>query len=125
MIIEDYVKNILEKDELAGDILRVLSLFNNVLWESEIRWEVEGMNSTLGREIDLRELTKKLEILSEDGILTLDRRIKGTMSGETKEEYLVKLLYPRIVSSVLKGDEKYRRYIEARREAYKKFMEKD
>jgi len=123
MMIRNYVIDILKNDELAGDILRVLSMFSNVLWESEIRWEIEGMNSTLGLDIDVSEIEAKLEMLSENGLISLDKRIKGSMSGEIREEYLVKLLYPRIVSDVLGEDEKFLRYMEARRKAYKKFLE--
>lgn len=118
------IKEILDKDELAGDILRVLNIFGNVLWESEIRWEIQGMNSTLQAEVDLSKIDEKLKLLMEKGIIKMEKRVKGSMSGEVIEEYLVRLLNPYLVSSVLRSDDKIRRYMEARREAYKKFMEK-
>ena len=118
------IKEILDKDELAGDILRVLNIFGNVLWESEIRWEIQGMNTTLQAEVDLSKIDEKLKLLMEKGIIKMEKRVKGSMSGEVAEEYLVRLLNPYLVSSILRSDGKIRRYMEARREAYKKFLEK-
>ena len=122
MMIEKYIKDILESDELAGDVLRVLCMFNNVLWESEINWEIRGMNSTLDKKINLSGISDKLEMLSENGILSLDRRIRSGASGKPIEEYIVRLLHPETVSDILQNDNKYRRYMELRRKAYKKFL---
>ena len=125
MIIEKYIRNILKSDELAGDILRVLSMFNNVLWESEIKWEIRSMNSTLNKKMDLSRVSDKLEMLSENGLLSLDRRIRSGASGKPVEEYIVRLLHPETVSDILQEDDKYRRYMDARTEAYKKFLGRD
>ncbi len=123
-MIEEYIRGILESDELAGDILRVLNMFNNVLWESEIKWEIRSMNSTLKKKIDLSGISGKLEMLGENGLLSLERRIRSGASGKLIEEYIVRLIYPEIVSDILQEDEKYRSYIEARRKVYEKFLGK-
>jgi len=119
---KDVIKRIISSDELAGDILRVLTIFNNVLWESEILWEVQGMNSTLNVEVDLSKLGEKLKDLEKEGVITMDTRIKGSISGENKEENLVKLLYPSDTIDVLRSDNKFIKYIEARRSAYEKYL---
>lgn len=121
---KDIIKKILEEDELAGDIIRVLALYSNVLWESEIKWEIESMNSTLDVKTDFSKFDEKLDLLSRNGLIVMERRIRGSLSGVNPEEYLIKLVNPSGVVDVLKFDDKIRRYIEARREVYKKYLEK-
>lgn len=121
---KDIIKKILEEDELAGDIIRVLVLYSNVLWESEIKWEIESMNSTLDIKTDFSKFDEKLDLLSRNGLIVMERRIRGSLSGVNPEEYLIKLVNPSGVVDVLKFDDKIRRYIEARREVYKKYLEK-
>lgn len=121
---KDIIKKILEEDELAGDIIRVLALYSNVLWESEIKWEIESMNSTLDVKTDFSKFDEKLDLLSRNGLIVMERRIRGSLSGVNPEEYLIKLVNPSGVVDVLKFDNKIRRYIEARREVYKKYLEK-
>ncbi len=121
---KDIIKKILEEDELAGDIIRVLALYSNVLWESEIKWEIESMNSTLDVKTDFSKFDEKLDLLSRNGLIVMERRIRGSLSGVNPEEYLIKLVNPSGVVDILKFDDKIRRYIEARREVYKKYLEK-
>jgi len=121
---KDIIKKILEEDELAGDIIRVLVLYSNVLWESEIKWEIESMNSTLDIKTDFSKFDEKLDLLSRNGLIVMERRIRGSLSGVNPEEYLIKLVNPSGVVDVLKFDDKIRRYIEARREVCKKYLEK-
>ena len=119
---KDLIKKIIESDELAGDILRVLSLFNHVLWESEVKWEIQGMNSTLDTEVNLSRLDEKLSFLMEEGVIIMEKRIKGSVSSENPEENLIKLMYPVDTIRVLLSDDKFIRYVEARKSAYEKFL---
>ena len=76
---EDIIRDILRGDELAGDILRVLTLFNGVLWQREIKWEVEAMNSTLRRTLDINKIDDKIRLLTEVGLISLEKRPYSTI----------------------------------------------
>ena len=119
---KNLIKKIIESDELAGDILRVLSLFNHVLWESEVRWEIQSMNSTLNTEVNLLALDEKLSLLMKEGVIIMEKRIKGSVPNENPEENLIKLVYPVDTIRILLGDDKFKRYVEARKSVYEKFL---
>lgn len=120
MSIGDFIKNILETDILAGDVLRVLTLFNGVLWESEVRWEIKAMDSTLGIDIELSDLSRKLSLLAEKNIIVIDKRIKGSLSDENMEDNLIKLMDPYMLFKILKEDSKLMEYVDIRKKVYEK-----
>jgi len=116
---EDIIREILRSDELAGDILRVLTLFNGVLWQREIRWEVEAMNSTLRRTLDINRIDDKIHLLTEAGLINLEKRPYSTISGEIYEDNLVRLTNMELVLNIMLNDKKLREYIKIRYEIYK------
>ena len=117
---EDIIREILRSDELAGDILRVLTLFNGVLWQREIRWEVEAMNSTLRRTLDINRIDDKIHLLTEAGLINLEKRPYSTISGEIYEDNLVRLTNMELVLNIMLNDKKLREYIKIRYEIYKR-----
>jgi len=117
---EEFIKDLIYKDETAGDILRVLSLFGGALWMEEIKWEIQSMNSTLGRSREIEDLSDKIMYMADNGILDVDRRIKGSMFRENVEDNLVRLKNVTLIRNILSGDEKLLNYIRIRREAYRR-----
>jgi len=117
---EEFIKDLIYKDETAGDILRVLSLFGGALWMEEIKWEIQSMNSTLGLSREIEDLSDKIMYMADNGILDVDRRIKGSMFRENVEDNLVRLKNVTLIRNILSGDEKLLNYIRIRREAYRR-----
>lgn len=117
---ENLVKEIIDKDPLAGDIIRVLVLFNGVLWEQEIKWEIEAMNATLSVTQDVKDLSKKISYLADKGLLSFEERLRGSITGQNEKDNLVKLSNYVLISGILNKDEKLSEYIRIRYEIYKK-----
>lgn len=116
------IKEILNKDPLAGDVIRVLVLFNGVLWEREIKWEVEAMNTTLNISQNTEKIGYKISFLAGKGIVTVEKRRRGTIYTEFEEDNLVKLTDLALTSYIVAEDEKLSQYIRIRYEIYRKTL---
>ena len=110
------IKEILQREDLKSDVIRVLGIFGGSLWLSEVEDEIKAMNGSMGVQLQ-GDVKKAVEELEKEGIVTLDYRPKGDLSGKSVREYLVKLKDLSATLMALAGDEKYRRYINVRREA--------
>jgi|Deesub1362B_J571_1020462.scaffolds.fasta_scaffold00003_696 hypothetical protein len=121
MEIEKLIRNIIVEDELAGDVIRVLNLFNGVLWMKEIESEILTMYSLVGGQGDLDRLKDIIHKLSDDGIVSIEEMIRASFTVSEKD-YLVKLIDRFATHKVLMEDNRFREYIKARKDLYNQLL---
>ncbi|HDI31276.1 MAG TPA: hypothetical protein ENF80_00495 [Thermofilum sp.] len=101
-----------------GDILRVLGMFGGSLWLSEIEDEIRSMNSSLNIET-VGNVKGGIKNVGKDGIVNVEKRERGSLSGTSISDYLVKLNKWHEVILVLSGDKKFRDYNTLRSSLYR------
>jgi len=111
----ELVERVLREGELKGDVLRVLSIFGGSLWLSEIEDEIKAMNYSMGVEVS-GNVKEAVEELQKEGLVDLDYRTRGSLSGRDIKEYLVRLKQVEVVMAALANDRKYRDYLRLRYE---------
>lgn len=117
---KDIVQDIISSNELAGDVIRVLFMFNGVLWMKEIEYELFNMYSLIGGELDISNLKDTIITLKENNIVSIKEMIRASLT-KSEKDYLVRLVNARAVSEVLYEDDKLRRYIKARADIYSRY----
>lgn len=107
-------------EEVMGDVLRVLGLYRR-LWLTEIRMEIEGMNSTLKESIpsynDIRNAVKEL---SNRGYIQMKKSYRGSLlHSNGVEDYLVTLNENIEIINALYNDKKLLEYIRIKNSMFK------
>jgi len=116
-----------EFEQLMGDILRVLALYNGVLWSSELYRELVTFHSTLGeREIkDVKNIDNAVSRLVEMEILKTDERLKASLAGvgATKEP-LIFIADREAIRGIILNDSKLKKFITERNRIFGELFKK-
>ncbi|MCD6457951.1 MAG: hypothetical protein B6U95_00515 [Thermofilum sp. ex4484_82] len=127
------IKSIVEKlknreDDLGRlklDIMRVLTIFNGVLWESEIISDIVKVHNYVMDYVPSEDSLKKaLKELKKEGVITIEERERGsTFSSETYKDRLIKLSNLRDAKIALMSDSVYRNYMARKMEMIRRALE--
>ena len=112
-----------EKGNITGDVLRVLVISGGTLWLSEIVQDLAGFYATLNidREVKRQDVEKSVQILVNNGIASVEDRIKATMLHDRGiKDKLVSLTNIEQISLLLASDYKLREYLRRREEEFSK-----
>jgi len=116
-----------EFEQLMGDVLRVLALYNGVLWGSELHRELFTFHTALGEKgiEDIKNIDMAVSKLVEMEILKTDERLKASLAdkGFTKE-LLIFIANQEIIRNVVLKDPKLKRFIEERERIFGKLLKK-
>lgn len=107
------VRDILRRNGVEGDILRVLAMGLGSIWFSELVQEVNAFNSSLGtgRSYSPNEVMKAIRNLEKIGIIEVREAIKAVF-GEVDgvRDYLVSIKNLTEILPVIVTDRKYVKY---------------
>lgn len=116
-----------EFEQLMGDVLRVLALYNGVLWSSELYRELITFHSTLGeKEIkDVKNINIAVSKLVEMEILKTDERLKASLTsvGATKEP-LIFIANREAIRGIILNDSKLKKFITERNRIFRELFKK-
>jgi len=116
-----------EFEQLMGDVLRVLALYNGVLWSSELHRELFTFHNALGEKgiEDIKNIDTAVSKLAEMEILKTDERLKASLAdkGFTKE-LLIFIANQEITRNIVLKDPKLKRFIEERERIFGKLLKK-
>jgi len=116
-----------EFEQLMGDVLRVLALYNGILWSSELRRELYTFHATLGeKEIrDVKNIDTAVSKLVEMEILRTDERLKASLAdkGFTKE-LLIFIVDQEIVRGIILRDSKLKKFLTERERIFGELLKK-
>ncbi len=119
--LEKAVREILEKEgespvyEAAADILRALLILYGSGWESDLRdvllglWSIEGVGLEKMGELQ-HALPEAEKLLSDAGIIKVERRMRADLSGKPQEEKIYTTGILTTLLRVLASDLKIDRY---------------
>ncbi|RLE63097.1 MAG: hypothetical protein DRJ38_08355 [Thermoprotei archaeon] len=102
-----------EFGKLQLDVIRVLTIFNGVLWMSEIIPDIMKIHGHVMDYLPTEKMLEKvLEKLEDDGIINVEVRERGMMfSKGVYKDKLVKLLNLREARTLLTSDNVYINYL--------------
>lgn len=113
--------------KLMADILRVLMLYNGVLWISELYREVPMFHGTLGEErIENEEdINKAVSKLVEMKIVKMEGRLRGSLAPEGfVREKFVYIVDHSFIMNIVSKDSKFRRFIAERERIFREILGK-
>ncbi len=116
-----------EPEKLMADILRVLMLYNGVLWISELYREVPMFHGTLGEERveNTEDIDNAVSKLVEMEIVKMEERLKGSFASEGFErEQLVFVIDRSCVLKTIQKDSKFRKFIAERDRIFREILGK-
>jgi len=118
-----------EKDpeKLMADILRVLMLYNGVLWISELYREVPMFHGTLGEERvkNKEDINDAVSKLVEMKIVQIEERLKGSFASEGFiREQLVYVTDQSFILKIVSKDSKFRKFIAERERIFREILGK-
>ena len=95
-----------EADKTVLDILRVLIVFNGVIWKSEIFDSILKVRRGHIDYLPTPDLVKKaIKILREKNIIDVEERPRGDLTtGKITKDLLIKLKDPRVNSFMLRDE---------------------
>ncbi len=107
-------------EKVMGDVLRVLALYKR-LWLTEIRMEIEGMNSTLKESIpSYNDIKNAVKELSDKGYIQMKKSYRGSLLHTSGvEDYLVTLNETTEIINALDNDKKLLEYIRIKHSMFK------
>ena len=116
-----------EFEQLMGDVLRVLALYNGVLWSSELRRELFTFHSALGEKgiEDVKNIDIAVSKLVEMKILKTDERLKASLAdkGFTKE-LLIFITNQEVIRSIILKDSKLKKFIAERERIFGELLKR-
>ncbi|RLE47695.1 MAG: hypothetical protein DRJ31_08465 [Candidatus Methanomethylicota archaeon] len=108
------------------DILRVLLIFNGVLWFSELLQDLRGFYSTLGikGELKRKSILDEIQELEDMGLVKTDERYKAVMTCDRGvKDIMIYLVEIDEALNAFRGDEKILNYVKKRSEILRKYFE--
>jgi len=122
-IIEEILSANTDPGLLKGDIVRVLAIFKR-LWSFEVIYEINSLRSTLGEEpVRDRDVGKAIQELLSAGIVRGVGAKRTTFRGVIEDMLLDLNIGPEEIE-LLSRDERMRRYMLKRHEAFESLIEK-
>jgi len=102
-----------EECKLMVDILRLLVMYHNRIWESEILKDLLKMYTfSISYVPTPKAISKALSKLHERGLIELEERIRGSpVSSETYSDRLITLKFPEEVRRAFYRDPLYLDYL--------------
>lgn len=129
--VEKEILNLLAKadeDDISSlmlDILRILSVFQGVLWKKEISQDLIKFYRTIGEPeiINPKMIDTAIKNLEKIGLIRTEKRMRGMpFSTQTYQDLLVHLTNELTTRKMLQKDEKYRKFILKREEAIREAL---
>lgn len=116
-----------EFEQLMGDVLRVLALYNGVLWSSELYRELMTFHSTLGEKVikDVKNIDIAVSKLVEMEILKTDERLKASLAGVgVTKEPLIFIVNREAIRGIILNDSKLKKFITERNRIFGELFKK-
>ncbi|MCD6529305.1 hypothetical protein J7L06_03340 [Candidatus Bathyarchaeota archaeon] len=111
-----------EIDRLMADSIRVLAVYHGVSWKSEVIPDLIKLYRFLGvlKPLNPKDLDKALERLKAEGLVSIERRVRGAFDNPwTFEDELIRLVDSKETLRALREDEKFMNYV---RERYRRML---
>lgn len=111
-----------EVNRLMADSIRILAVYNGVSWKSEVIPDLIKLYRFLGmlKPLDPKDLDKALERLEAEGLVSIEKRIRGAFNRPwTFEDELIRLVDSKETLKALRNDEKFMNYV---RERYRRIV---
>jgi len=111
-----------EVNRLMADSIRILAVYNGVSWKSEVIPDLIKLYRFLGvlKPLDPKELDKALEKLEAEGLISVEKRVRGAFDRPwTFEDELIRLVDSRETLKALRRDGKFMNYV---RERYRRMV---
>lgn len=116
-----------EFEQLMGDVLRVLALYNGVLWSSELYRELLTFHGTLGEKKikDVKNIDIAVSKLVEMEILKTDERLKASLTGVgVTKEPLIFIANREVIQDIILNDSKLKKFIAERSKIFGELFKK-
>ncbi len=130
MNLREKIEELKNRDDEFGklqlDVIRVLTIFNGVLWKSEIIPDIMKIHGHVMDYLPTEKMLEKvLEQLKADGIIDVEIRERGMMlSRGVYKDKLIKLLNLGEARAVLASDKVYREYLSRKMEMLRQALQR-
>lgn len=130
MNLREKIEELKNRDDEFGklqlDVIRVLTIFNGILWKSEIILDIMKIHGHVMDYLPTEKMLEEvLEQLKADGIIDVEVRERGMMlSRGVYKDKLIKLLNLRKVKTVLASDKVYREYLGRKMEMLRQALQR-
>ncbi len=130
MNLREKIEELKNRDDEFGklqlDVIRVLTIFNGILWKSEIIPDIMKIHGHVMDYLPTEKMLEKvLEQLKADGIIDVEVRERGMMlSRGVYKDKLIKLLNLGEAKALLASDKVYREYLGRKMEMLRQALQR-